>query len=89
MLRLLDVSMVAPARLRTLLTELRGEAGLLADFQCRAQLIDLLRRGEAEHIARALNLPTNGDVYAALRNISLRRGSEREQTLFNLFALVP
>jgi hypothetical protein len=37
-LRLLDASMVAPARLRTLLTELRGEAGLLADAQCRALL---------------------------------------------------
>jgi len=36
LLRLLDTSMVAPARLRALLTELRGEAGLLADAQCRA-----------------------------------------------------
>jgi DNA repair protein RadD len=89
LLRLLDANMVAPSRLRALLTELRGEAGLLADAQCRALLIDMLRPGEAEHIARALNVPPNGDVYAALRNLPLRRGSEREQTLFNLFALVP
>jgi superfamily II DNA or RNA helicase len=89
LLRLLDAGMVAPARLRALLTELRGEAGLLADAQSRALLIDLLRPGEAENIARALNLSPNGDVYAALRMLQMRRGSEREQTLFNMFALVP
>lgn len=88
LLRLLDAGMVTTTRLRALLTELRGEAGLLADARCRAQLIDLLRRGEAEHIARVLNVPTDGDVYAALRNLSLRHGSERERSLFNLFALV-
>lgn len=89
LLRLLDAGMVAPARLRVLLIELRGEAGLLADAQCRALLVDLLRQGEAEHIARVLNVPIGGNVYDALRDLPLRRGSEREQILFNLFALVP
>src|SRR6266496_3019392 len=50
---LLDAGMVAPARLRALLTELRGAAGLLADARCRSLLIELRR------IERELDIPAS------------------------------
>lgn len=89
LLRLLDPGMVTPDRLRELLLGLRGEAGLLADPQFRLMLIDLLRPDEARHLANVLNLPPHTDSYAALRSLSLRRGSASEQALFNIFALTP
>lgn len=89
LLRMLDPGLVIPERMRDLLIGLRGEAGLLADAESRALLIDLLRPDEARHIAQVLDVPVQGNVYAALRALPLRRGSAREQTLFNIFALTP
>jgi superfamily II DNA or RNA helicase len=89
LLRLLDPSMVSPDHMRALLVGLRGEAGLLADTESRALLIELLRPDEARHMAQILDVPGQGDIYTALRDLKLRRGSLREQSLFNIFALTP
>ncbi len=89
MLRMLDADLATTEHMRSLLVGLHGEAGLLADRQFRTVLIDLLRPSEAQHLARVLQVPSDGDCYATLRNLAVRRGSDREQTLFNTFGLVP
>ena len=87
LLRLLDANLVTAEQMRGLLMGLHGEAALLRNPQTRSIIFDLLRPGEATHVARLLDLPTDGDCYATLQNLTVRRGSDREQWLFDAFGV--
>ncbi len=67
---------------------MRSREDLLISRTSRELLLDLLRTPEANRLANALGLKNSGDVFAALRSIEIRRGSERERLLFEFFELV-
>src|SRR5690349_4393417 len=87
LITLLDPNSATPARLRELLLGLRTREGLLASKDSRTLLFDLLRPNEAEMLALALGIRTQGNIYDALKATNIRSGSESERSLFNFFEL--
>ncbi|MDA0210811.1 MULTISPECIES: DEAD/DEAH box helicase [Desertifilum] len=53
----------------------------------RSHLFELLRPKEAEILALILDAPDHRDVYQALKEVKIRRGSDRERALFDFFEL--
>lgn len=83
----LDPSLATPQKLRDLVTSIHTSEGLLLSSEKRAILFDLLPQSEANMLHQILELRDNGNRYAALKNASIRRGSEREKALFEFFGL--
>lgn len=77
--------------LRQIILNLYGPDGLLLDRKYRALLIDLLPENEARDLAVRLGISSNdtGEVYRQLRELSVRRGSSREENLFRFFGVHP
>jgi len=82
---LLDPSLATPARLRTLILEFHGEAGLLLSPQSRSILFELLREDEARALTTILDVAANSDAVVALQNTTFQRNSRREEMLFRFF----
>ncbi len=82
----LDPQMMQPTTLRRLIIAMHTREGLLLSKSCRKELIDLLRPPEARTLASVLGIDTQ-NVYVALQNTSIRRGSNREKALFDFFEL--
>ncbi|WP_022836021.1 DEAD/DEAH box helicase [Salisaeta longa] len=89
LLHAIDENLTLPSRLRRIVLDLHGPAGLLTDTKSRRLLFDLLRRREAERLAILLGVNTGGDLYQSLKKASIYKNSEREELLFNFFNLDP
>lgn len=89
LMHLLDSTLATPAKLREIALGLCGQQGLLADKDKRCHLLDLLKPNEAEELALLLDVSPNGNAYEALKDANIRRGSNREEFLFNYFLLDP
>lgn len=88
LIKLLDSSLATPTRLREVLSGLHTRESLLLSKDSRDLLFELLRPKEAKILALILSAPDHSDVYQALKEVKIRRGSERERALFDFFELV-
>jgi superfamily II DNA or RNA helicase len=86
-LKLLDPTLTSPSRLREILLELHSPESLLLNEATRKQLLELLRPEQAKILALILDAPSNGDVFKALKEVKIRKNSERERALFDFFEL--
>src|SRR5213592_319767 len=82
----LDPELTQPSRLREVALGLTTPQLLLLEKESRRELLSLLPRPEAEQLATTLGL--DGDPYAALDAMSVKRGSGRAQELLGYFGLV-
>ena len=88
LITLIDRDLLNRSKLIDLVVQLYTPAGLLLDSHSRSLLLELLDVRDAERLALVLGLNvTDSDVYGALKRMRIRRGSEREQALFDFFAL--
>lgn len=81
LLGILDQSLLMPSKLRAALLNLYSRDELLLNKKSRALLLDLLRKPEAEMLAKLLNAKGD-DVYASLKSTSVGTPAKIE----NLFA---
>ena len=84
---LLDPKYAAPSRLRPLIADYHTRTGLLLNSTYRSLLFDLLRPGEAQFLAELLNVAQGGDVYARLKAVSFKEGTDKTSRLFSYFEL--
>ena len=84
---LLDPGLATPTQLRDLILRLYTAEGLLLSWEKRAVLFDLLPPQQGKILHQILGLNDNGQIYQNLKQLSIRRGSEREQALFDFFSL--
>lgn len=84
---LLDPGLATPARLRELVVQFYTAEGLLLSQEKRALLFDLLPLNQAQLLTQVLGLKAENQPYDLLKKTSIRRGSEREQALFEFFGL--
>ena len=87
LLQSIDPSLDNRSKLLELVIDLYTPAVLLLDRDKRNVIIDLLHPHEAAELANILNLPEADDDYVSLKALRLRRGSRREQALFDYFGL--
>lgn len=87
LIRLLDPSLATPTRLREILLSLHSRESLLLSKDTRLRLFELLRPKEAEILALILDAPDHRNVYQSLKEVKIRRGSDRERALFDFFEL--
>jgi len=87
LLQSIDPLLSDRSKLLELAIDLYTPAGLLLARDKRNLIMDLLYPYEAAELASILNLPETGDDYASLKTLRLRRGSKREQALFDYFSL--
>jgi len=87
LLQAIDPALHSRTKLLALAIDLYTPAGLLLDRNKRNAMCDLLRPTEAAELAQVLGLQQPRDDYAALKNIFLVRGSNRERVLFDYFGL--
>ena len=89
LLHLLDPGLLQPRRLRDLVKSLHSPTGLLVERGTRSRLLDLLNTREAQQLATLLGLPVDPErptaTFNALRDISIRSNSKREQSLLDFF----
>lgn len=84
---MLDPGLATPARLQELVLQLFTAEGLLASPEKRAILFDLLPVKQANLLIKILGLKEIDQPYQLLKTTVIRRGSEREKTLFEFFGL--
>jgi superfamily II DNA or RNA helicase len=70
-----------------MIVEMHTPQGLLLNDKHRALLFDLLRPGDANRLAQVLGFHVQGDIYQALKQQRISRGSSREKALFDFFEL--
>src|SRR4051812_13914148 len=75
LLRQLDPELTQPDRLRDLVLELRPPAELLSDAAARNELVQLLPPDGAKTLVDLLELAEGSDPYAALAEMTVRKGS--------------
>lgn len=85
---LMDSAMSSPAFARRLLTDAVGDNALLLDKRHRGRLLELLRPEEARGLCAVLDFEESLEPYTALKNLSVGRGSKRENALFTFFERV-
>lgn len=83
----LDPKLATPRQIRDLIMRIYTAEGLLLSRESRSILIDVLPKQDAEILHRILQLPRNDNIYHQLKCTVIRRGSEREEALFNFFGL--
>ena len=88
LVKLLDSRLVTPTNLREVLVSIYSRESLLLSKDSRTILFELLRPKQAEILALILSVPDHEDVFQALKEVKIRRGSERERALFDFFELV-
>jgi DNA repair protein RadD len=87
LLMLLEPSLATPAQLQKILLELRSPIVLLRSKKFRSYLFDLLKRSEANNLAKILKVFGEEDVFISLKNTSIRTGASKEKLLFDFFEL--
>lgn len=87
LIKLLDPSAVTPTYLREILMGLHTPESLLLSKDSRTLLLDLLRPEQAKILATIMQVSNTGDVFQALNEVQVRRGSDRECALFEFFEL--
>jgi len=88
LVKLLDSRLATPTNLREVLVSIYSRESLLLSKDTRTILFELLRPKEAEILATILSASDNEDVFQALKEVKIRRRSERERALFDFFELV-
>jgi len=88
LVKLLDSRLATPTNLREVLVSIYSRESLLLSKDSRIVLFELLRPKQAEILATILSASDNEDVFKALKEVKIRRGSERERALFDFFELV-
>src|SRR6476661_1096867 len=88
LVNLLDSRLATPTNLREVLVSIYSRESLLLSKDTRTILFELLRPKQAEILATILSASDNEDVFQALKEVKIRRGSERERALFDFFELV-
>ncbi|MEG4588929.1 DEAD/DEAH box helicase [Microcoleus sp. MOSTC5] len=88
LVKLLDSRLATPTNLREVLVRIYSRESLLLSKDTRTILFELLRPKQAEILATILSASDNEDVFQALKEVKIRRGSERERALFDFFELV-
>lgn len=81
----LDPQLARPERLREIAVGLQSPADMLLDKAIRPELLMLLPPSAAELLAKLLRL--DGDPYAALTSMAVRRGSARATALLDFFSV--
>lgn len=84
----LDPDLIQPSKLREIALGLTSPQRMLLEPESRRELLSLLPPAKAEELAGLLGLAVNGDPYAALDDVPIRRGSETAQVLLGFFGLV-
>ncbi len=87
LLRLLDPSMLQPARLRELITGINSPASILRDPTLRAALTDSLPKDQAAALAEHLGAGNGRDPYGSIRSTRMTRSSAAEHKLFAFFGV--
>ena len=91
LLQFLDPSLTRPTILRQLLTDLSPPSDLLRDETARRELLMLMRPEEALQLNYDLPLAAAGasaeEVYAAINDMAVPKGSGRERSLFHLLGV--
>lgn len=87
LIKLLDPSLATPTYLREILMGLYTPESLLLSKESRTLLLDLLRPEQAKILATIMQVPDTGNVFQALNEVQVRRGSDRESALFEFFEL--
>ena len=87
LIRLLDPGLVTPTHLREVLVSLHTCDNLLLLKDIRSHLFELLRPKEAKILALILDAPEHRDVYQSLKEVKIRRNSDKERALFDFFEL--
>jgi len=82
----IDPASTRPDQLREVALGLRSSADLLLDAASRTELLDLLRRSEAEALCRTLRIDVS-DPYASLADVKIRRGTQRSAYLLDFFSV--
>ena len=82
LIMLLDPKLSTPTKLKEIIVGLHTLEGLLLSREARTLLVDLLRPAEAKKLADLLKLDTT-NIYHALQELRLSRGSTREQLLLD------
>ena len=85
LLRHIDPTLATPAKLRELLSQLRKPSELLRDTGTRTLLLELLSPPDAKALLDHLGVPLNGNPFVVLENLSVAKGSKREEGLFSFF----
>ena len=88
LVKLLDTRLATPTNLREVLVSIYSRESLLLSKDTRTILFELLRPKQAEILATILSASDNENVFQALKEVKIRRGSERERALFDFFELV-
>jgi superfamily II DNA or RNA helicase len=87
LIKLLNPSLATPTNLREIFLTLHPPESFLLSKQSRYILFELLRPKEAEILALILEAPERKNIYQALKEVKIRRGSDRERALFDFFEL--
>ncbi len=83
----LDAQLATPQQIRELILRIYSAEGLLLSPDKRQILFDLLPYESAHILHKVLRLPQNRNTYQELKLAQFRRGSEREQAMFDFFGL--
>ena len=84
LLNAIDPSLIKPRKLRAVLIQLYNRIGLLRDKNARNELFDLLRPKEASTLIELLDKQVISP-YEALKSLSVRKNSNKEDLLFDFF----
>lgn len=85
---LLDPKLATPQYLRKLIISYRTPYSLLSSKDTRAVLFDLLPVNQSILLSHILGLEVvQNKIYSTLKNLSIRKGSEREKAIFDFFEL--
>lgn len=87
LLHLLDSSLTNPSKIKDILLALRSPESLLSNPKSRNLLLDLLRPSEAKILCQLLSVSVTNNPYTELKQVAIRKNSDKEQALFNFFEI--
>ena len=87
LLRSINPELASPSKLRSLIAEYKSPAELLRDPNTRTLLLELLPVGTIQNLFDRLGVETRGEPFNAINELSVVKGSAREEQLFSFFGL--
>lgn len=85
---LLDSKLATPQHLRKLIINYQTPYSLLSSKDTREVLFDLLPTNQAKLLAQVLGVDySQNNLYFSLKNVNVRKGSEREKAVFDFFEI--
>ena len=87
LLRHIDPSLATPGKLRELIGKLKTPADLLRNAHTRSLLLELLTPSAAIELLEFMGIRTNGNSFATLASLNIRKGSVLEERLFSFFGV--